>query len=123
MLKVPSALLAPDLPSARMCLLPVQREARVGQVHSKDSQGQGRPVCMAPVEPMALGILRGSVWAGSSCSGSQYLSLLPTDVAFITTVTFLWKVSAITVVSCLPLYVLKYLKRKLSPPSYSKLSS
>lgn len=78
---------------------------------------------MAPVEPMALGILRGSVWAGSSCSGFQYLSLLPTDVAFITTVTFLWKVSAITVVSCLPLYVLKYLKRKLSPPSYSKLSS
>uniref|UniRef100_A0A8C0W6Z7 Phospholipid-transporting ATPase n=1 Tax=Castor canadensis TaxID=51338 RepID=A0A8C0W6Z7_CASCN len=45
------------------------------------------------------------------------------DVAFITTVTFLWKVSAITVVSCFPLYVLKYLKRKLSPPSYSKLSS
>ncbi|XP_066872034.1 probable phospholipid-transporting ATPase IIB isoform X2 [Kogia breviceps] len=45
------------------------------------------------------------------------------DVAFITTVTFVWKVSAITVVSCLPLYVLKYLKRKLSPPSYSKLSS
>lgn len=46
-----------------------------------------------------------------------------TDVAFITTMTFLWKVSAITVVSCLPLYILKYLKRKLSPPSYSKLTS
>nr|KAF6470770.1 putative ATPase phospholipid transporting 9B (putative) [Molossus molossus] len=45
------------------------------------------------------------------------------DLAFITTVTFVWKVSAITVVSCLPLYVLKYLKRKLSPPSYSKLTS
>ncbi|XP_054527787.1 probable phospholipid-transporting ATPase IIB isoform X12 [Pan troglodytes] len=45
------------------------------------------------------------------------------DVAFITTVTFLWKVSAITVVSCLPLYVLKYLRRKLSPPSYCKLAS
>ncbi|XP_054020139.1 probable phospholipid-transporting ATPase IIB isoform X2 [Dryobates pubescens] len=45
------------------------------------------------------------------------------DVAFITTVTFLWKVSAITLVSCLPLYILKYLKRKFSPPSYSKLSS
>uniref|UniRef100_A0A7N5JQE4 Phospholipid-transporting ATPase n=1 Tax=Ailuropoda melanoleuca TaxID=9646 RepID=A0A7N5JQE4_AILME len=45
------------------------------------------------------------------------------DVAFITTVTFVWKVSAITVVSCLPLYVLKYLKRKLSPPSYCKLTS
>ncbi|XP_047683978.1 probable phospholipid-transporting ATPase IIB isoform X3 [Prionailurus viverrinus] len=45
------------------------------------------------------------------------------DVAFITTVTFVWKVSAITMVSCLPLYVLKYLKRKLSPPSYTKLAS
>ncbi|XP_043364176.1 probable phospholipid-transporting ATPase IIB isoform X7 [Dermochelys coriacea] len=45
------------------------------------------------------------------------------DVAFIMTVTFLWKVSAITVVSCLPLYILKYLKRKFSPPSYSKLTS
>lgn len=48
---------------------------------------------------------------------------LPADLAFITTATFMWKVSAITVVSCLPLYVLKYLKRKLSPPSYSKLTS
>ncbi|NXR14132.1 ATP9B ATPase, partial [Semnornis frantzii] len=48
---------------------------------------------------------------------------VPTDVAFITTVTFLWKVSAITLVSCLPLYILKYLKRKFSPPSYSKLTS
>ncbi|XP_054100316.2 putative phospholipid-transporting ATPase IIB isoform X9 [Callithrix jacchus] len=45
------------------------------------------------------------------------------DFTFITTVTFLWKVSAITVVSCLPLYVLKYLRRKLSPPSYCKLTS
>ncbi|XP_045881808.1 probable phospholipid-transporting ATPase IIB isoform X2 [Meles meles] len=45
------------------------------------------------------------------------------DVAFITTATFVWKVSAVTVVSCLPLYVLKRLKRKLSPPSYSKLSA
>ncbi|XP_054549958.1 probable phospholipid-transporting ATPase IIB isoform X5 [Talpa occidentalis] len=45
------------------------------------------------------------------------------DVAFITTTPFLWKVSAITVVSCLPLYILKHLKRKLSPPSYSKLTT
>ncbi|XP_064409595.1 probable phospholipid-transporting ATPase IIB isoform X2 [Latimeria chalumnae] len=45
------------------------------------------------------------------------------DVTFITTLAFLWKVSAITVVSCLPLYILKYLKRKFSPPSYSKLTS
>uniref|UniRef100_A0AAY4EJ88 Phospholipid-transporting ATPase n=1 Tax=Denticeps clupeoides TaxID=299321 RepID=A0AAY4EJ88_9TELE len=45
------------------------------------------------------------------------------DLGFITTKAFLWKVSAITMVSCLPLYIIKYLKRKFSPPSYSKLSS
>ncbi|XP_077446795.1 putative phospholipid-transporting ATPase IIB isoform X3 [Stigmatopora argus] len=45
------------------------------------------------------------------------------DLGFITTWPFLWKVSAITLVSCLPLYVLKYLKRKFSPSSYSKLAS
>lgn len=50
-------------------------------------------------------------------------SVLSTDLAFISTATFLWKVSAITVVSCLPLYILKYLRRKLSPPRYSKLTS
>uniref|UniRef100_A0A8C6URD0 Phospholipid-transporting ATPase n=1 Tax=Neogobius melanostomus TaxID=47308 RepID=A0A8C6URD0_9GOBI len=45
------------------------------------------------------------------------------DLSYITTWPFLWKVSAITLVSCLPLYIIKYLKRKFSPPSYSKLSS
>ncbi|XP_076991298.1 putative phospholipid-transporting ATPase IIB isoform X3 [Tamandua tetradactyla] len=44
------------------------------------------------------------------------------DVAFVPTVAFLWKVSAITVLSCLPLYVLKCVTRRLAPPSYSKLS-
>ncbi|RXN34439.1 putative phospholipid-transporting ATPase IIB isoform X1 [Labeo rohita] len=45
------------------------------------------------------------------------------DHSFITTRVFLWKVCVITLVSCLPLYIIKYLKRKFSPPSYSKLSS
>ncbi|XP_030742911.2 probable phospholipid-transporting ATPase IIA [Echinops telfairi] len=40
------------------------------------------------------------------------------DVYFIVTLSFLWKVSVITLVSCLPLYVLKYLRRRFSPPSY-----
>uniref|UniRef100_A0A3P9KZT9 Phospholipid-transporting ATPase n=1 Tax=Oryzias latipes TaxID=8090 RepID=A0A3P9KZT9_ORYLA len=48
---------------------------------------------------------------------------VPPDRSYITTWPFLWKVSAITLVSCLPLYIIKYLKRKFSPPSYSKLSS
>ncbi|XP_022415690.1 probable phospholipid-transporting ATPase IIB isoform X6 [Delphinapterus leucas] len=68
---------------------------------------------MAVAELLSLGC-----YVASLAFLNQYF-----DVPFIMTVTFVWKVSAITVVSCLPLYVLKYLKRKLSPPSYSKLSS
>lgn len=45
-----------------------------------------------------------------------------TDWEFISSVEFLWKVSAITLVSCLPLYIIKFLRKKFSPPSYSKLS-
>lgn len=45
------------------------------------------------------------------------------DVYFIASLSFLWKVSVITLVSCLPLYILKYLRRRFSPPSYSKLTS
>uniref|UniRef100_A0A8C7ZRK5 Phospholipid-transporting ATPase n=1 Tax=Oryzias sinensis TaxID=183150 RepID=A0A8C7ZRK5_9TELE len=45
------------------------------------------------------------------------------DIYFITTVSFLWKVTAITLVSCLPLYILKYLRRRFSPPNYSKLTT
>uniref|UniRef100_A0A8C5HNC3 Phospholipid-transporting ATPase n=1 Tax=Gouania willdenowi TaxID=441366 RepID=A0A8C5HNC3_GOUWI len=45
------------------------------------------------------------------------------DVYFIITLSFLWKVTVITLVSCLPLYILKYLRRRFSPPNYSKLTS
>lgn len=44
------------------------------------------------------------------------------DADFIQTSDFLWKVLVITLVSCLPLYILKFLRKKFSPPSYSKLS-
>ncbi|XP_041454090.1 probable phospholipid-transporting ATPase IIB [Lytechinus variegatus] len=44
------------------------------------------------------------------------------DRDFITTFTFWWKVVVITLVSNVPLYILKFLRRRFSPPSYSKLS-
>ncbi|XP_050300726.1 probable phospholipid-transporting ATPase IIB isoform X2 [Anthonomus grandis grandis] len=44
------------------------------------------------------------------------------DAEFIKTPDFLWKVTVITLVSCLPLYILKFLRKKFSPPSYTKLS-
>jgi phospholipid-translocating ATPase len=44
------------------------------------------------------------------------------DSEFIRTNDFIWKVLVITLVSCLPLYILKFLRKKFSPPSYSKLS-
>ncbi|KAF8949269.1 putative aminophospholipid-translocase [Haplosporangium gracile] len=49
---------------------------------------------------------------------------LPTyfDMNFILTKTFVWKVAVITMVSSLPLYLIKMLRRKFAPPSYSKLT-
>ncbi|KAI1295658.1 putative phospholipid-transporting ATPase IIB [Halotydeus destructor] len=44
------------------------------------------------------------------------------DEQFIQTQAFLWKVTLLTVVSCLPLYVLKFLHRKIAPPSHIKLT-
>ncbi|KAJ3142877.1 putative aminophospholipid-translocase [Geranomyces variabilis] len=43
------------------------------------------------------------------------------DLTFILTTTFVWKTAVITAVSSLPLYVIKLLKWKWNPPSYTKL--
>jgi len=43
------------------------------------------------------------------------------DGEFIKSLDFLWKTAVITGVSCLPLYLLKFLRRRFSPPSYQKL--
>nr|VZI44521.1 unnamed protein product [Spirometra erinaceieuropaei] len=43
------------------------------------------------------------------------------DQAFLMTWNFVWKVFAITAVSCIPLVVLKCIRLKLRPPIYSKL--
>lgn len=59
----------------------------------------------------------------SRCALTIFLFVSFTDVYFIATLSFVWKVTAITLVSCLPLYILKYLRRRFSPPSYSKLTS
>ncbi|KAJ8668887.1 hypothetical protein QAD02_000146 [Eretmocerus hayati] len=44
------------------------------------------------------------------------------DADFVKTPEFMWKVVAITLVSCFPLYILKVLRKKFSPPSYTKLT-
>lgn len=44
------------------------------------------------------------------------------DAQFIQTKDFLWKVTLLTVVSCLPLYILKFLHRKIAPASHYKLA-
>ncbi|KAI9320159.1 hypothetical protein BX666DRAFT_2018188 [Dichotomocladium elegans] len=50
--------------------------------------------------------------------------LLPTyfDMSFILTTRFVWKVSVITAVSSIPLYIAKVIKRRYAPPSYTKLT-
>ena len=49
------------------------------------------------------------------------LKLLLADAEFIKSVDFVWKTAVITGVSCLPLYFIKFLRRRFSPPSYQKL--
>lgn len=44
------------------------------------------------------------------------------DAQFIQTKDFLWKVTLLTLVSCLPLYILKFLHRKIAPASHYKLT-
>lgn len=43
------------------------------------------------------------------------------DYQFIQTLQFAWKVLVITLISCLPLYVLKCIRIKFAPPNYAKL--
>jgi len=45
-----------------------------------------------------------------------------TDVGFLLSLDFVWKVLVATSISCIPLFILKYLRWRFAPPSYSKLS-
>ena len=44
------------------------------------------------------------------------------DTNFMTTWGFIWKVLAITAVSCVPLYIMKLIRKKVAPSSYQKLT-
>lgn len=44
------------------------------------------------------------------------------DVEFLRSWDFLWKVLVATSVSCIPLLILKYIRRKFAPPNYTKLT-
>ena len=44
------------------------------------------------------------------------------DASFILSWQFTWKTLLITAVSCVPLYFLKFLRKKLMTPTYQKLS-
>eukprot|EP01132_Coremiostelium_polycephalum_P008025 gene8025-9870_t len=44
------------------------------------------------------------------------------ELSFILSWEFIWKVFVITLVSCLPLYLIRFISRKIDPPSYSKLT-
>ena len=45
-----------------------------------------------------------------------------TDAEFLKSRDFVWKVLVVTSVSCIPLFILKYIRRRFAPPSYSKLT-
>ncbi|XP_075263980.1 putative phospholipid-transporting ATPase IIA isoform X2 [Convolutriloba macropyga] len=41
---------------------------------------------------------------------------------FVTSWDFVWKTAVITLISCMPIYIMKMLRRKFNPPTYSKLT-
>jgi len=43
------------------------------------------------------------------------------DLGFILSWDFVWKIIVVTVVACSPVYFSKFIRRKLNPPTYSKL--
>ncbi|XP_049849914.1 probable phospholipid-transporting ATPase IIB isoform X2 [Schistocerca gregaria] len=44
------------------------------------------------------------------------------DVLFIFNITFIWKILVITSVATIPIYIVRFVKKKCDPPAYSKLS-
>jgi len=44
------------------------------------------------------------------------------DITFIASTAFIWRVTVVTLVACIPLYTFRLIRRKMYPPSYSKLS-
>jgi len=44
------------------------------------------------------------------------------DVSFVLSLGFLWRVTLVTVLSCMPIYIIRWIKRRIDPPSYTKLS-
>lgn len=52
---------------------------------------------------------------------SEYHVSLSPDLSFVVSVRFAWKVAVIVVVSAFPLYVIKFIRSKISPAASSKL--
>ena len=66
------------------------------------------------------------MWVAELMSLSSYvltLMCMPDffDAKFIRSFEFALKVALITMVSCLPLYIIKFMHRKIAPPSHHKL--
>lgn len=57
----------------------------------------------------------------SQVATSEYRTSLSPDLAFVVSVRFAWKVALIVLVSTFPLYVIKFIRSKISPAASSKL--
>ena len=52
----------------------------------------------------------------------MYFFFCLSDSTFLKSWDFIWRVLVITSVSCIPLYILKFIRKKFSPPVYAKLT-
>lgn len=64
-----------------------------------------------------------SIFISLSTYGASVFLLQGTfNREFIFSWDFVWKTLVLTLVSCLPIYIMKFLRRRFSPPTYSKLT-
>jgi len=60
-------------------------------------------------------------FSGNRLTNKPPSSSVLTDLSFVVTVKFLWKLAVIVAVSALPLYIGKMIRRKVAPAASSKL--
>lgn len=83
---------------------------------------------MVLAEVITVLVYFGSMWLLPTYFGKNkkititIISSFFIDMSFILTGRFIWKVAVITAVSSCPLYIVKIIKRKIAPPSYTKLT-
>ena len=70
-----------------------------------------------------MGVFQRAPRARLTCLAKGPTVVGAADTSFILTIDFFWKVGLVTLVSCLPLFVFKWVRHRYAPPDASKLAA